>query len=435
MRPKVVVVGAGFGGLAAVRGLAGVPVEVTLVDRNNFNTFQPLLYQVATAGLNAADIAHAVRGIVRGIDNVTFRQGAVSGVDWDARTVALDDGDHLPFDVLLVAAGATAEYFGVPGAAEHARPLYTLADAASLRNHILGRFEAVDADPSLVDEGALTFAVVGGGATGVEVAGALAELFQVVLRRDFPRLDIGKAQIVLLEMGEDLLPAFGASSRADARATLEDRGVEVRTGETVAAVTPTSIRLGTGEELAAHTLVWAAGVKASPVAELLGVETTQGGRVVVGPGLRIPGHPEAYAVGDVAAIPDGRGGSLPGVAQVAIQSGRHVAAEIRRELEGEAPVPFRYVDKGSMATIGRRAAVAEIPVPGGGIVRLSGTPGWLAWLGLHLVYLVGFRNRASVLLNWAWNYLTWDRGPRLIFESRPPPSGRDGPAPGSDVVP
>jgi NADH:ubiquinone reductase (H+-translocating) len=239
----------------------------------------------------------------------------------------------------------------------------------------------------------------------------------------------------MLEMGDELLPAFGSRSRADARATLEDREVEVRTGETVEAVTPTRIRLGSGEELAAHTLIWAAGVRANPVAEALGVETARGGRVVVGPGLRIPGRPSAFAIGDVAAIADGQGGFLPGVAQVAIQSGRHVAGEIRRELAGEAPVAFRYVDKGSMATIGRRAAVAEIPIPGGGIVRLSGTPGWLAWLGLHLVYLVGFRNRASVLLNWGWNYLTWDRGPRLIFESRPGGSRPGGPPPGPDVVP
>jgi NADH dehydrogenase len=361
---------------------------------------------------------------------VAFRHASVTGVDWDARAVAVDDGDPLPFDHLVLAAGAAAEYFGVPGAAEHARPLYTLADAAALRNHVLGRFEAADADPSLIDDGALTFAVAGGGATGVEVAGALAELFQVVLKRDFPRLDIGQARIVLLEMGDDLLPAFTAESRATAKATLVDRGVEVRTGEAVAEVLPTRIRLRSGEELAAHTLVWAAGVRANAVADALGVDTGRGGRVVVGPDLRIPGRPEAFAIGDIAATGDGRGGFLPGVAQVAIQSGRHVAGEIRRQLDGEAPVPFRYVDKGSMATIGRRAAVAEIPRPGGRLLRLSGTPGWLAWLGLHLVYLVGFRNRASVLLNWAWNYLTWDRGPRLIFES-----SRGGPTPGPDVVP
>jgi NADH dehydrogenase len=340
----------------------------------------------------------------------------------------------LPFDFLVVAAGATAEYFGVPGADRWAHPLYTLADAAALRNHLLARFEAADADPALVDDGALTFAVAGGGATGVEVAGALAELFQVVLRRDFPRLDVGRARIVLLEMGDDLLPAFAPQSRAGARSTLVERGVEVRTGEAVAEVGPTRILLGSGEELRAHTLVWAAGVRANPVAEALGIETGRGGRIVVGPGLRVPQHPEAFAIGDIAAIGTGDGGVLPGVAQVAIQSGRHVAAEIRRQLAGEAAEPFRYVDKGAMATIGRRAAVAEVPLPGGRTLRLSGTPGWLSWLGLHLVYLVGFRNRASVLLNWAWNYLTWDRGPRLIFGGAAPRPSVDGPAAGPDVV-
>jgi NADH dehydrogenase len=436
--PRVVIVGAGFGGLAVARGLAGAAVEVTLVDRHNFHTFLPLLYQVATAGLNAADIAHAVRGIVRGLDNVAFRQATVTAVDWDEHVVRLEEAERLPFDLLVVAPGATAEHFGVPGAAEHGLPLYTLADAAALRNHILERFEAADADPALVDDGVLTFAVVGGGATGVEVAGALAELFGVVLRRDFPRLDTGRARIVLLEMGDDLLPAFGPSGRADARATLEDRGVEVRTGAAVAEVTPTRVHLSSGEQLAAHTLIWAAGVKASPLAAALGVEVGRGGRIVVGPGLRIPGRPEAFAIGDVAAIGDGHGGVLPGVAQVAIQSGRHVAAEIRRQISGQAPQPFRYVDKGTMATIGRRAAVAEIPVPGGGTAHLRGTPGWLAWLGLHLVYLVGFRNRASVLLNWAWNYLTWDRGPRLIFGGstrRDGTGGTGGPPAGPDVVP
>jgi NADH dehydrogenase len=430
--PKVVVVGAGFGGLAVARGLAGAPVEVTLVDRNNFHTFLPLLYQVATAGLNAADVAHAVRGIVRGAGNVVFRQAAVTGVDWEARTVACEGGEVLPFDLLVVAAGATAEYFGVAGADEHALPLYTLADAAALRNHVLARFEAADADPALVDDGALTFAVVGGGPTGVEVAGALAELFGVVLRRDFPRLDVRRARIVLVEMGDDLLAAFGGESRVSARRTLESRGIEVRTGAAVKEVTPTRVHLDPGEAIAAHTVIWAAGVRASPLAAALGVETGRGGRVMVGPGLRIPGHPEAFAIGDLAAIGDGRGGFLPGVAQVAIQSGRHVAAEIRRQLAAEPAQPFRYTDKGSMATIGRRAAVAEIPIPGGGTLRLTGTPGWLAWLGLHLVYLIGFRNRASVLLNWGWNYLTWDRGPRLIFGGASPSGDR--PAPGADLV-
>ena len=411
---RVVVVGAGFGGLAVARGLRDSDVEVTVVDRNNFHTFQPLLYQVATAGLNAADVAYVVRGVLRGIDNVTFRQGTVTGVDWDAGTVALADGDALPFDQLVVATGATANFFGITGAAEHSLPLYTLDDAAALRNHVLGRFEAADADPSLVDHGALTFVVVGGGPTGVEVAGALAELFDVVLRRDFPRLDVDAARIVLVEALDDLLTSFRPASRADARRALEARGVEVRTGTAVESVSPTEVCLAGGERIPSHTLVWAAGVRATPLADALQVRTGKGGRIAVDPDLRIPGHPNAFAIGDVAAIDDGAGGVLPGVAQVAMQSGAHVAAEIA---DG-ASRPFRYRDKGSMATIGRRAAVAELPLR----IRLTGTIGWLAWLALHLLQLMGFRNRMSVLLNWAWAYLGWERGPRIIFETRAAPS-------------
>jgi NADH dehydrogenase len=414
---RVVVVGAGFGGLAVARHLRGAPVEVTVVDRNNFHTFLPLLYQVATAGLNAADVAYAVRGIVRGIPNVAFRQATVTGIDWDRREAVLDDGaDRLPFDHLVLAAGATANFFGIDGAAEHSLPLYTLEDAAALRNHVLGRFEAADADPSLLDDGALTFVVVGGGPTGVEVAGALSELFHVVLRRDFPRLDVGAARVVLVEVLDELLPPFRPASRRDARRALEARDVEVRTGTAVATVTPTSVHLANGEELRSHTLIWAAGVRASPLAGVLDVETGRGGRVVVGPDLRIAGHHEAFAIGDVAAADDGEGGLLPGVAQVAMQSGAHVAGEIRRALACEEPRPFRYRDKGSMATIGRRAAVADLPAN----LRLTGTVGWVAWLVLHLVQLMGFRNRLSVLLNWTWSYLTWDRGPRLIFGRRTP---------------
>lgn len=420
--PRVVVIGAGFGGLAVARGLDGAPVDVTVVDRHNFHTFQPLLYQVATAGLNAADVAYAVRGILRGTANACFRQGTVTAVDWDAGEIELDGGaGHLPFDHLVVAAGATANFFGIDGAAEHSRPLYTLDDAVALRNHVLRRFEAADADPSLIDDGALTFVVVGGGPTGVEVAGALAELFDVVIRRDFPTLDLDAARIVLLEAVDDLLGPFRPASRAHAREALEARGVEVRTGTAVESVTATRVRLAGGEEIRSHTLIWGAGVRANPLAAALGVETGRGGRIVVGPDLRIPGRPEAFAIGDVAAIDDGEDGLLPGVAQVAMQSGKHVAGEIRRQLAGQAPKPFRYRDKGSMATIGRRSAVADLPAR----IRLSGTIGWFAWLALHLVTLIGFRNRLSVLLNWAWNYFTWDRGPRLIFGRLPPEPAPD----------
>ena len=423
-RLQVVIVGAGFGGLAAARELADAPVDVTLVDRNNFHTFQPLLYQVATSGLASADVAYPVRGIVARQENLAFRQASVIGADLDARILHLQHEEHevedLPYDHLIVAAGATTNTFGIPGVDHHGFPLYNLADAVRLRNHVLERFEAADAEPALLDDGALTFVVVGGGPTGVEVAGALTELFHVVLRKDFRTLDVSRARVVLVEMLPQLLGPFSRSSQAHARGALEQRGVEVRTGVQVARVRGNRVTFADGEELAAHTLVWAAGVKANPIGAALGLRTGRGGRIEVGPDLEVPDHPGVWAVGDVAAIVDahGRDGALlPQLAPVAIQSGRHVARQICCVAAGRpAPrAPFRYRDKGTMATIGRSRAVAELPLG----IKLRGFPAWLAWLGLHLVMLAGFRNRISVFANWAWNWLTYDRGPRLIFRSRP----------------
>lgn len=407
---EVVIIGAGFGGLAAAKALARAPVHVTIVDRHNYHTFQPLLYQVATAGLNPADVAYAVRGIFQRQGNVAFRQSTVTGVDWSTDTLRLEGGS-IAFDQLIVAAGAEAAYFGVEGAQDLAFPLYSLADAIRLRNHVLERFEAADADGSLVEDGALRFVIVGGGATGVEVAGALAELFAMVLRKDFSGLHVGRARIVLVETASTLLPPFSAPSQRHAIERLGDMGVDVRTGEAVARVTPTRVTLESGEQLNAHTVIWAAGVRANPLANALRVPTNRGGRIQVGPDLRIEGHDNAFAIGDIAAIVGPGGDLLPMLAPAAIQSGRYAARQIIRRHSR----PFRYRDKGTMATIGRRAAVAELPLH----VRLSGTPAWAAWLVLHLVSLVGVRNRMSVLLNWAWNYFTWDRGPRLIIESPP----------------
>lgn len=415
-RPRVVVVGAGFGGLAAVRELADAPVDVVLIDRRNHHTFLPLLYQVATAGLNPADVAHPVRGIVQRQRNVSVRLGTVTGVDWGRRDVCLEGGGAVRFDHLILAAGSTAHFFGIPGAAEFGYPLYALEDATALRNHVLERFEAADADPALVDDGALTVVVVGGGPTGVEVAGALAELFAQVLRRDFASLDVLRARVVLVEMGDSLLANFGEQSRWHALDGLRERGVEVHLGESVDAVYETEVHLSSGTVLAAHTLVWAAGVQASPLAAALDVPVGRGGRIDVAPDLSVPGRDGVWAIGDVANIP-GRNGPLPQLAAVAQQSGRHAARQIVRGLQGSRTRRMRYRNKGIMATIGRRAAVAELPFG----VRLSGTIAWWAWLGLHLVTLVGFRNRLSVFLNWAWSYITWDRGPRLIL-------GRDRPS-------
>jgi len=420
--PKVVVVGAGFGGIEVARHLRALPVEVTLVDQRNFHTFQPLLYQVATAGLNAADVAHAVRGLFHGQRNLRFRQATVTGVDWQARRVHLADQPDLPFDHLVLAGGATVSHFGTPGAAEHGFPLYTLEDAVTLRNHIVERFEAADTDPSVLDRGGLTFVVVGGGPTGVEMAGALAELFAMVFRKDYPALDLSRARVVLVEMQDHLLDPFTAASRRHALDTLRARGVEVRLGVRVSSVNADEVTFADGDVLPCQTLVWAAGVQANPLAAVLGVTQERGGRVTVEPDLRIPDHRGGWAVGDIAAASDRAGQLLPQLAPVAMQGGRHVARQIGRLLEGRPTEPFRYRDKGTMATIGRRAAVAELP----GRIRLRGGLAWLAWLGLHLVFLVGKRNRLSVLLNWAWNYLTWDRGPRLILrpEARQAPAGR-----------
>jgi len=409
--PRVVVVGAGFGGLAAAKELAAVPVDVLLVDQRNYHTFQPLLYQVATAGLNAADVAYAVRGIFHHQPNVAFRQATVVGADWSARRLLVEGGDPIPFEYLVVAAGATAAYFGIPGAAEHGLPLYTLADAAAVRNHVLSCFEAADREQALVEDGALTFVIVGGGPTGVEVAGALAELFAKVLRKDFGRLEVSRAKVVLVEMADQLLTPFSSRSQRHALEALRERGVDVRLGEAVAEVTATTVCLRSGHVIPCHTLIWAAGVRANPVAEALALEQAGGGRIVVADDLSVPGHRDVWAIGDVAASPDAGGRPLPQVAQVAIQGGKHAAHQIRRRVDGRSSTPFRYRDKGTMATIGRHAAVAELP----GRIRLRGVLAWFAWLGLHVIMLMGFRNRLSVLLNWAWNYVTWDRGPRLIF--------------------
>ena len=413
VRPRVVVIGAGFGGLEVARGLAAAPVDVLLVDRHNFHTFHALLYQVATSGLNAADVAHAVRGLFHKQRNVDFRRGEVTGVDWHQRHVELDGQAPVPFDHLVVAGGSTVAFFGVDGAAEHAFPLYTLHDAVRLRNHTLERFEAAAADPSLLDDGVLTFTIVGGGPTGVETAGAMAELFAVVFRKDYPSLDVARARVVLVELRPHLLSPFSDVSQQHALETLRRRGVEVRLGEQLTAVRPDAITLASGEELATHTVVWAAGVRANPLAERLGLGGGPGGRIPVGADLAVAGHAGVWAIGDIAHVVDLTGAALPQLAPVAMQQGRHVARQIQRLRDGRGTEAFRYVDKGTMATIGRRAAVAELPLG----IKLSGTVAWFAWLGLHLRYLVGKRNRASVLLNWAWNYLTWDRGPRLILHA------------------
>ncbi|MPZ88887.1 MAG: NAD(P)/FAD-dependent oxidoreductase [Nitriliruptorales bacterium] len=410
-RPRVVVVGGGFGGLAVARELRGVPVDVLLVDQDNYHLFQPLLYQVATAGLEPADIAYALRGILRRIPNAHFFMAEVVGVDWDASCLLTAAGEKIPFDHLVLAAGATTATFGVPGAAEHAFALKDLRHAVALRSHLLEQFERCAAHPELIDEGLLTVVIVGGGPTGVEMAGALRELFTKVLAKDFPALEVWRARVMLVEMADSVLTAFHRSLQRDAARALKVRRVELRLGTSVSRVTPERVELSDGSHIPARTVLWAAGVRANSLADRLDVPQGRGGRIVVGPDLSVPGRPQIWVVGDLGAAKDVEGQLLPQLAPVAMQGGRHVARSIRRRLEGRPTERFRYVDKGIMATIGRRAAVAQLSFG----LCLTGSLAWLAWLFLHLVILIGFRNRLSVLLNWTWNYLTWDRAARLIL--------------------
>ena len=407
---RIVIVGGGFGGMTAAKALSKLPVEITLIDRHNFHTFSPLLYQVATAGLAPDDIAPNLRGIVQNHPNVDALMAEVRGVDFDRREVLVENGAPIPYDVLVLAAGAVSSDFGVAGVREHAIPLKSLDDAIRVRTAVLRRFEQANTNPSLLDHGVLTFVVAGGGPTGVELCGALSELFTNVLVKDFKRLDVGRARVVLVEMAEHVLGTFSDSSRREALRALQERGVEVLLGRSIVSVGANEVRLDDGTMIPTRTVVWAAGVKANPLADGLGLEQTKRGEIVVKDDLTIAGHPEVFVIGDLAAAtrPDGR--PYPQLAPVAMQGARHVARTIDRRLRGRRPRPFRYVDKGNMATIGRRSAVAELPFG----IRFGGTVGWLSWLGLHLVFLVGFRNRIVVFVNWAWNYLNWDRGNRVI---------------------
>ena len=406
----MVVIGAGFGGLAVARSLRDAPVDVTVIEANNFHTFQPLLYQVATAGLDSGNVAYAVRGIFRRQHNVEVRMARVVGIDVAERIVTLDSGVELSYDTLVIAAGAVSTSFGVAGVDEHALPLKNLDDAIAIRRRIIDQFERAAAEPELVDDGALNVVVCGGGPTGVEMAGGLMELYGKVLQHDFPDLPVRWARVVLVEAAPRLLTPFSEQSSRRALRTLTRRRVEVRLGTGVDRVEPTRVHLADGTVVPAHTVIWAAGVAANPLAALVGTETTRGGRLLVEPDLSLPGHPEVFAIGDIAAGAT----PLPQVAQPAIQGGHHVADQIRHRLAGRGTEAFRYRDKGSMATIGRLDAVVDFPNG----VHLSGPVGWMAWLGLHLVYLMGFRNRINVFVNWCWNYLTYDRGSRLLSESQ-----------------
>lgn len=411
-RPRIVVVGAGFGGLWAVRTLAFEPVEVLLVDRRNHHTFFPLLYQVAAAEIEPEAIAFPIRGLLRRFPNVGFEMAEVQGIDLTARRLETD-GPPIDYDFLILAPGSLAHTFGVPGVAEHAFFLKDLDQAVALRNHILSAFERAAREPDpLRRRRLLTFVIVGGGPTGVEFAGALAELIARPLRRDFPTLDFREVRVLLLEAMEEVLPGLPAVLSTYARERLRHLGVEVRRRAPVAAVGPDRVRLQDGEEIETATVVWTAGVRGHPLGAALGLPLGPGGRALVTPTLQVPGHPEIYVVGDLA-LPEGPG-KLPMVAPVAIQQGTLAARNILRALKGRPPLPFRYRDPGTLVTIGRNAAVAHVFGR-----AFTGFAAWLLWLGVYLIRLIGMRNRLVVLSGWAWDYLFYERAVRLILPSPP----------------
>ena len=410
--PHVVVIGGGFGGVAAAKGLADQDVRVTIIDQHNFHTFLPLLYQVATAGLEPADVAFPIRTIFGHAVNVRFRHGRVRSVDQARNLVTLGDGSEIDYDHLVIATGATAAFFGVPGASQFAMPLYTLADARRLRNRLLSVLEVAEVrSEGSHDSPDLTFVVVGGGPTGVETSGALSELIVIAIKRDGLRLDPARIRVVLVDVAPRLLTAFPKRASAYAKRRLESTGVDVEFGRSVVSIDEHSIRFRNGEQIECAVVIWAAGVSAGDaLPEDLESASGPGGRVRVGADLRLLDSTNVWAVGDAAAVPLRDGEYCPQLAPVAIQSGRHCAEQILHVVHGEATTPFHYHNKGIMATIGRNAAIAELPH---GVV-LKGRLGWLAWLGLHLWYLVGFRNRLRVLINWTWRYFDWPSGPRLI---------------------
>ncbi|MEM7244806.1 MAG: NAD(P)/FAD-dependent oxidoreductase [Acidobacteriota bacterium] len=406
--PHVVILGGGFGGLRAARDLADTAARITLVDASNHHLFQPLLYQVASAGLSPADIASPIRKLLRRHRRVHVLLAKAKSIDLAKRRVLLDRGE-LDYDHLIIATGVTHSYFGNDGWAEHAPGLKSLDDAVEIRQRVLLAFERAEMETDEARRRALlTFIVVGGGPTGVELAGALAELSRHALARDFRRIDPRQARVLLCEGSPRLLGSFHETLSEEARRRLVVLGVEVRLGERIERIDETGVRLG-DEDIDASTVVWAAGVGGDSLAASLGVPLDRAGRVLVEDDLSLPGHPEAFVIGDLASLNQEDGSPVPGVAPAAIQMGQHVAAGLRREWHGGERRPFRYHDKGSMATIGRAAAVVEH-----GDLRLSGYPAWWAWLALHLWFLIGFRNRLVVLFQWAWAYFTYQRGARLI---------------------
>jgi NADH:ubiquinone reductase (H+-translocating) len=413
-RPRVLILGGGFAGVGCAQKLKDADADVVLVDRHDYHTFQPLLYQVATGLLGRTAVGHSLRDLVGHQKNTTVHKATVAGIDLDSRKVEFEDLEPITYDYLVLGLGAVVNFFGTEGAPEHAFPMYTLPNAIHLKEHLLERWEAADHDPSLIEDGALNVVVVGGGPTGVETAGALAELYTADLAKDYPSVASDQARITLVEAGPELFAMFQPKLRKYATKALTDRSVEVKTGEAVASVAPTRVTLKSGELLKAHTLVWGAGLQGNPIVQSLGVQLGRGNRIGVGPDLSMPDRPEVYVPGDVAAIVDTKTDQvLPQLGSVALQSGEHVGETIARRLEGKDAKPFKYKDKGTMAAIGRGAAVVQML----GGRTMTGVTAQLAWSTVHLALLPTNEDRAKAVVDWAGAAVTHQRAGRINVES------------------
>jgi NADH dehydrogenase len=413
-RPRVLILGGGFAGVGAGQKLKDADADVVLVDRHDYHTFQPLLYQLASGLLETTGVGHSLRDLLEAHGHATIHKASVTGIDLDARTVTFAEIEPISYDYLVLGLGAEVNFFGTEGAAEHAFPMYTLPHAVRLKDHLLERWEAADRDPGLVADGALNVVVVGGGPTGVETAGALAELYRGNFAKDYREVDDDDARITLVEAGPELFPMFKPKLRDYATKALTERSVEVKTGTAVASVSPTRVTLKSGDELKAHTLVWGAGLQGNELVRSLGLELQRGNRIGVGPDLSLPEHSEVYVVGDIAAIVDSKSGQvLPQLGSVALQSGEHAGETIARRLAGKDAKPFKYRDKGTMATIGRGAAVVQML----GGRTMTGLKAQLAWGTVHLALLPTNEDRAKAVVDWAGAMATHQRVGRITVES------------------
>jgi len=412
-RPRVLILGGGFAGVGAAQKLKKAEADVVLVDRHDYHTFQPLLYQLASGLLEDTAVGHSLRDLLSRHENTVIHKAGVTGIDLEQKVVNFDEISPVSYDYLVFGLGAVVNFFGTAGAPDHAFPMYTLPHAMHLKDHLLERWEAADRDPGLIEDGALNIVVVGGGPTGVETAGAMAELYRGDLAKDYPGVEPEDARVILVEAGPELFGMFKPKLRDYAEKALTERDVEVRTGTAVASVTPTRVTLKSGDELKAHTLVWGAGLQGNPLVQSLGIELERGNRIGVGPDLTLPDHPEVYVVGDVAAITDAKTEHvLPQLGSVALQSGEHAGESIARRIAGEEPQPFKYKDKGTMATIGRGAAVVQML----GGKTMTGVKAQAAWGAVHLALLPTNEDRAKAVVDWAGATVTHQRAGRITVE-------------------